>query len=561
MTSPRRDMTPEDFDDHGSLAASLSDFETSEPRASPTFDMPSQHSGFRSRSVARCQESDIISSDSDGPWSPPGWRRQNGGWFQNTDDAPPSPMMGSARSSREGSPSSEDENNDVTLATRIPLPGSPEKRRSPSPSKHAEGERNANEEKALTRLDKEDHQSMDAVVKTPNNNYFRFAVRAEVQHRTEPIDAALTFWRQTTKSKTSMFLFLTTLLFAWAALRNLVQTPDQGPGPDLIKVASLARSFEPLLHYSESGVQQIGELQETGVAVWDLRDSVKQSNLTSAPIIANELDGLSTSLKSLALEMTSFFANVDGDVDNILLVMEWAKRELNHVSQQRPSGVSAAIENLSGLAHSLGGPEVSGYLHTLFGLTHGQQARVALSRTFHEFLGVLEDSIHAELKYSDSLFALFKALDQQFLNVHRATKRETISQEAALDAQMSGLWNRLAGVKASEMRKFERNRDLLESLKSRTLQNKSTLEEHTARLLSLKANLETLRQRLISPLLRSENTSSSSLVDQIEGIEGTLEYLNTARSRQRDSKLKRLYSAGKRGIGQGDNMPTNLIGK
>ena len=186
---------------------------------------------------------------------------------------------------------------------------------------------------------------------------------------------------------------------------------------------------------------------------------------------------------------------------------------------------------------------------------------MALSRTFHEFLGVLEDSIHAELKYSDTLFALFKGLDQQFLNVHRATKREAISQEAALDAQMSGLWNRLAGVKASEMRKFERNRELLESLKSRTMQNKSNLEEHTARLLSLKASLETLRQRLFSPLLRSENTSSSSLVDQIEGIEGTLDFLNAARSRQRDSKLKRLYSVGKRSIGQGDYMPTNLIGK
>ena len=339
MTSPRRDATPDDFDDNGSLATSLSDFETSEPRASPTFDMPSQHSGFRSSSVTRDKESDMMSSDSEGPWSPPGWRRHNGGWFQQHGDAPPSPIMGSARSSREGSPAPEDQKQDLTLAARIPLPGSPENGRSPSPSGQADQEENTNEEKTVARIDREP-RSMDAVVKNPNNNCkfmhclppcgivlqtltepldIRFAVRAEVQQRTEPIDAALTFWRRTTDSKSSMFLFLTTLLFAWAALRNLVQAPDQGPGPDLIKVASVARSFEPLLHYSESGVQQIGELQETGVAVWDLRDTVKQSNLTSAPIIVNELDSLSTSLKSLALEMTSFFANVDGDVDKYVV--------------------------------------------------------------------------------------------------------------------------------------------------------------------------------------------------------------------------------------------------
>jgi hypothetical protein len=37
--------------------------------------------------------------------------------------------------------------------------------------------------------------------------------------------------------------------------------------------------------------------------------------MTSAPIIVKELDDLSESLKTLAIELTRFFANVDGDVD------------------------------------------------------------------------------------------------------------------------------------------------------------------------------------------------------------------------------------------------------
>lgn len=91
--------------------------------------------------------------------------------------------------------------------------------------------------------------------------------------------------------------------------------------PDLVKVAGIARSFEPLIYYSEHGVAQVGDLQATGVAVWDLGESVRSSNLTSAPIIVRELDELSESLKTLAVELTRFFANVDGDVDGYVATL------------------------------------------------------------------------------------------------------------------------------------------------------------------------------------------------------------------------------------------------
>ena len=148
---------------------------------------------------------------------------------------------------------------------------------------------------------------------------FRFAVRAEVQQRTEPIEAMVSFlryqYRRITQSKGSILSFMSAAILFVALFRGLFQPLESGPGPDLVKVAGLARSFEPIIHYSEHGVQQIGELQETGVAVWDLGESVRSSNMTSAPIIVRELDDLSESLKTLAIELTRFFANVDGDVD------------------------------------------------------------------------------------------------------------------------------------------------------------------------------------------------------------------------------------------------------
>ena len=147
----------------------------------------------------------------------------------------------------------------------------------------------------------------------------RFAVRAEVQQRTEPIEMAINFVRgrfqAMTRSWTSMFASFLVAMFSYALLRWSCQPAAMRPVPDLVKVAGVARSLEPLIYYSENGIQQVGDLQATGVAVWDLSESVRTSNLTSAPIIVKELDELSESLKTLAIELTKFFANVDGDID------------------------------------------------------------------------------------------------------------------------------------------------------------------------------------------------------------------------------------------------------
>jgi hypothetical protein len=147
----------------------------------------------------------------------------------------------------------------------------------------------------------------------------RFAMRAEVQHRTEPFEVAYVFLKtrieNMTKSWYSFFTSMSVILISFLALRTLFQPGIPPPVPDLVKVAGLAKAFEPLIFYSENGVQQIGDLQATGVAVWDLGESVRSTNMTSAPIIVKELDDLSDSLKTLAIELTRFFANVDGDVD------------------------------------------------------------------------------------------------------------------------------------------------------------------------------------------------------------------------------------------------------
>ena len=118
-----------------------------------------------------------------------------------------------------------------------------------------------------------------------------------------------------TKTWTSLFLSIGIAILSVSLTRTIFQPGEPRPVPDLVKVAGLARSFEPLIYFSENGANQVNELQATGVAVWDLGESVRSSNMTSAPIIVKGLDDLSDSLNTLASELTRFFTNVDGDID------------------------------------------------------------------------------------------------------------------------------------------------------------------------------------------------------------------------------------------------------
>lgn len=138
------DYLQREYDSHPSLAASLEDFETplQEPAdSSQAFEFSPHRQSTLSPSAATIRspdmDSDTGSTDSTGPWSPPAWRRQPSGWFPQSD------RLGTAASaayhspslSREASPQMDEGlDDDPTLAAEVPLPGSPEKGRSPSVS-------------------------------------------------------------------------------------------------------------------------------------------------------------------------------------------------------------------------------------------------------------------------------------------------------------------------------------------------------------------------------------------------------------------------------------------
>jgi len=386
----------------------------------------------------------------------------------------------------------------------------------------------------------------------------RFAVRAEVQHR-EPFVPFMNFVRSKvdamTKTKSSTLLSILIGFLSLSMIRIILVPPIPPPVPDLVKLSTLAKSFEPLIFYSENGYMQITALQETSVAVWDLGESVRSANMTSAPLIVRSLDELSESLKSLGLELTRFFADVDSDVDSILIVMDWAKRELEGVSSAQGTPITGVVFdhihgllNRGGLLETATGPTQLGKILTdVFGASSPQRTRATLTRTFHEFLNVLEESINSELTHSTALFALFTSIDRQFLNLQRTVVRESDTQERLESDLLSSLWTRVMGPNSVMLRKYEKNKQLLSSVRARTVSNKHLIMEHHGRLQTLKVNLETLRRKLVSPLVRrndSVSIDSKGMVEgQIRGLEGTYEYLRVVREKQKAKLMEMVYGS------------------
>ncbi len=146
MAAAETDDMDNAFDDHPSLSASLEDFEEHQTR-SPLFDLPSQHSGFKSEP----DDSDIDERSSNGaPWSPPGLRRHArgasrgaGSWFRHDPYGTAHrfelrPSISPSRS-RQTSPEYEDARDgdeDLTIPANVPLPAgadSPVRERSLEP--------------------------------------------------------------------------------------------------------------------------------------------------------------------------------------------------------------------------------------------------------------------------------------------------------------------------------------------------------------------------------------------------------------------------------------------
>lgn len=144
----------------------------------------------------------------------------------------------------------------------------------------------------------------------------RFAIRGETLFRTAPIEETISSFangtRMFTRSRANVVCTIMTIVFSWL----LMQPWTSSLIPDVANVANMAKQFEPLLYASEAVIPRSRELADASIAVQDLGMSVRATNMSASRVIIDQLDDLGDSLKTLSAQITSFFTNVDGDMDS-----------------------------------------------------------------------------------------------------------------------------------------------------------------------------------------------------------------------------------------------------
>lgn len=114
-----------------------------------------------------------------------------------------------------------------------------------------------------------------------------------------------------TRTRRNVLTTLVALLLSWVLLHPWNAIPI----PDVANVAGMAKQFEPLMYASENVIPRSRELAEASIAVQDLGESVRATNMSASTTIIDQLDDLGDSLRILSEKITSFFTNVDGDMD------------------------------------------------------------------------------------------------------------------------------------------------------------------------------------------------------------------------------------------------------
>jgi hypothetical protein len=168
----------------------------------------------------------------------------------------------------------------------------------------------------------------------------RLSVRAEVQ-RGMPFDAfsiAKKGLAHVGRSWKCMIVRAVVLSLVTCLIRAMFLPGHPVPVPDLVKVAGLAKSFEPVIYYSERGIGQIHEVHGEAIAVWDLGESVRSANMPSSMPIVEGLTDMADNLNILAMDMVDFFASVDGDVDGSVFHFE-AKSKSNVIQDPQCNGL------------------------------------------------------------------------------------------------------------------------------------------------------------------------------------------------------------------------------
>ncbi|RPB04507.1 hypothetical protein L873DRAFT_1666644 [Choiromyces venosus 120613-1] len=298
---------------------------------------------------------------------------------------------------------------------------------------------------------------------------------------------------------------------------------------DFPKLINLQASFEDILENSAGGSSMALDLKNSEVAVRDLSMLVRVSKLVNKDELSEKLDDFVHTAKQTSRGLTRFGSRVNGVVDNLLAMDEFAIRSLENA--QLSSKTSDAPPSIASAISSI----VLAPLHFI-APPNALKTESSILKTFLQASGTMDTSIQRLIMEAELVLRDLDDLENRLSTIQGMASREDSVLQEKHQEVLAELWSFLGGNRR-KLANFASHRSLLANIATYRSRALAHVSASLIRLQQMQADLEDLRDRVAQPVMlrdalgEGESIGEIPLEVHVESIRKGVERLNRGRER------------------------------
>ncbi|CAZ85127.1 unnamed protein product [Tuber melanosporum] len=301
------------------------------------------------------------------------------------------------------------------------------------------------------------------------------------------------------------------------------------PQTDFPKLINLQASFEDILESSAGGSSMALDLKNSEVAVRDLSMLVRASKLVNRNELSEKLDDFVQTAKQTSRGLTRFGSRVNGVVDSLLAMDEFAIRslenaQLSSTTTDSPPSIASAVSRI-----------VLAPLHIL--VPHNQQkTQSSILKAFLQASTTMDTSIQRLILEAELVLRDLDDLENRLSTIQDMASREDSVLQEKHQEVLAELWSFLGGNRR-KLANFASHRSLLANIATYRSRALAHVSASLIRLQQMQSDLEDLRDRVAQPAMlrdtqgEGETAGEIPLEVHVESIRKGVERLNRGRER------------------------------
>jgi len=308
---------------------------------------------------------------------------------------------------------------------------------------------------------------------------------------------------------------------------DILLSSKSKPQPDFPNLMNLQSKFESILVETAGTTTVALELKKSEMAIRDLTNLVRVSDLVSKDRLSILLDSFLGSAKTAGRELQRLGSRVGGTVDSILAMDDYVLRLLEQTNNVPEIGTIAAM--IGALVP--------------FGPSASQRAlaqRQEIQTLWFQATGALESNIARLITEAEASVVLLDRLEADLEVINQMLSREAHQMRDKTDELLAELWTRLGGNRR-QLANFKSHRALLTNIRLYRNRALSYVTSTLVQLQQLSSDLEDLRERVSTPL--SSPNSNIPLEVHISSIRKGIDRLAEGRTQAKareDAYLRQL---------------------